>query len=264
MLIGAVFQAAVSSTGAFIAARVISGIGMGCINSTAPVFLAEFSPKASRGRYVCAQLSLLNLGICAAYWINYGFSFVSGSKGWRIPVALQAVLIIPVFCLCFVVPESARWLAAHDKSTDALQVLAQMYGKPIDDPDVVGQYAEIMDAVNLERTIGKGRWRDLIKSDNVKSRRRVLIACSIQAFQQAGGINAIVYYAGTLLATTGLSTKGSTLVSGFLFTWFFVASFIPWFLIGESRSESNQTNVGCRFVRRQVQGEVNKGNVHLN
>jgi MFS family permease len=45
-----------------IVARIVSGIGMGFINSTVPVIQAEFSPKATRGRYVCAQLSTLNFG----------------------------------------------------------------------------------------------------------------------------------------------------------------------------------------------------------
>jgi hypothetical protein len=39
---------------------------MGAINSTCPVLMAEVSPKASRGRYVAAQLSMLNLGIFLA------------------------------------------------------------------------------------------------------------------------------------------------------------------------------------------------------
>lgn len=45
-----------------IVARIVSGYGMGFINSTAPVLQSEFSPKAARGRYVCAQLSTLNFG----------------------------------------------------------------------------------------------------------------------------------------------------------------------------------------------------------
>lgn len=45
-----------------IIARIVSGIGMGFINSTVPVMQAEFSPKATRGIYVCAQLSTLNFG----------------------------------------------------------------------------------------------------------------------------------------------------------------------------------------------------------
>jgi MFS family permease len=59
-----------------IVARIVSGIGMGFINSTVPVLQAEFSPKATRGRYVCAQLSTLNFGeFCQAFlpihfWIH--------------------------------------------------------------------------------------------------------------------------------------------------------------------------------------------------
>jgi MFS family permease len=45
-------------------ARVVSGIGMGFVNSTVPVIQAEFSPKSSRGRFVCMQLSTLNFGEC--------------------------------------------------------------------------------------------------------------------------------------------------------------------------------------------------------
>jgi MFS family permease len=45
-----------------IVARIVSGIGMGFVNSTVPVIQAEFSPKSSRGRFVCMQLSTLNFG----------------------------------------------------------------------------------------------------------------------------------------------------------------------------------------------------------
>lgn len=54
-----------------------------------PVLQSEVSPKAARGRFVCFQLSLLNLGIMIAYWVGYGFTPVTGSIAWRIPVALQ-------------------------------------------------------------------------------------------------------------------------------------------------------------------------------
>lgn len=45
-----------------IVARIVSGVGMGFVNSTVPVIQAEFSPKSSRGRFVCMQLSTLNFG----------------------------------------------------------------------------------------------------------------------------------------------------------------------------------------------------------
>lgn len=96
MLAGTAFQAAVSSNGAMIGARIVSGLGMGFINSTVPVLQAEVSPKASRGRFVCFQLTLLNFGIMMAYWVGYGFVGVTGSKAWRIPVALQVSYFLPV------------------------------------------------------------------------------------------------------------------------------------------------------------------------
>jgi hypothetical protein len=153
---------------------------------------------------------------------------MTGSKAWRIPVAMQAIFIIPIIVLVFIIPESPRWLASHGRAEESLAVLGRLQGKPITHQDVLLQHQEIQDAVAQEVAIGSGKWSDLLKGDKIKSRRRVLIACSIQFFQQAGGINAIIFYAGNFFAL--VSDKGSLLAGG-LFTWFFIASFIPWFLI---------------------------------
>ncbi|KAJ9110739.1 hypothetical protein QFC20_002780 [Naganishia adeliensis] len=235
MLAGTGFQAGVSSSGPMIAARIISDLGMGAINSTCPVLMAEVSPKASRGRYVAAQLSMLNLGIFLAYWVGYGFTnYVTGSVQWRIPVALQSVfIIIIIIILCFLVPESPRYDLSHGNQERALETLSLLNARPSTDSIVLEQYLAIEQAVELEKSVGSGSWAEFLrwKDDEIKSKRRLFIACFIQAAQQLGGINGIIYYAGTLLKTTGLDDHNSSLVSGFLFTWFFIASFIPWFLI---------------------------------
>jgi MFS family permease len=49
MIIGTLLQCTSFSRSQFIIARVVSGIGLGAINSTVPVLQAEFAPKASRG-----------------------------------------------------------------------------------------------------------------------------------------------------------------------------------------------------------------------
>jgi MFS family permease len=49
MIIGTLLQGTSFSRSQFIIARVVSGIGLGAINSTVPVLQAEFAPKASRG-----------------------------------------------------------------------------------------------------------------------------------------------------------------------------------------------------------------------
>jgi MFS family permease len=113
MIAGAILQATAYSKAHMIVARVISGVGMGFINSTVPVMQAEFSPKATRGIYVCAQLSTLNFGIMMVYWIDYAFGKVSGgpSYAWRVPVILQCVFLIPMLFILWIIPETPRYVA---------------------------------------------------------------------------------------------------------------------------------------------------------
>ncbi|GKT71845.1 sugar transporter stl1 [Colletotrichum tofieldiae] len=89
-----------------------------------------------------------------------------------------------------------------------------------------------MQTVSYESAVSASSWRDIFVQDRIKSQKRFLIACAIQGFQQLGGINAIIYYSSTLFEKSiGFDSHMSSLMSGFLQTWFFVASFIPWFLI---------------------------------
>lgn len=64
MIIGAILQAASYSRPQLIVGRIVSGIGMGLINSTTPVLQSEYSPQGTRGlrmyiRYE-ADVSLLD------------------------------------------------------------------------------------------------------------------------------------------------------------------------------------------------------------
>lgn len=49
MILGSLLQATAYIRAHIIVARIVSGCGMGIINSTVPVYQAEFSPKANRG-----------------------------------------------------------------------------------------------------------------------------------------------------------------------------------------------------------------------
>lgn len=231
MILGALLQATAYTRTHMVVARIVSGFGMGIINSTVPVFQSEYSPKASRGLYACMQLSTLNLGIFLAYWIDYGFSSHLGSYAWRVPCILQCIFLIPMLFILLIVPETPRWLASHDRPDESLQVLLRLHKSRVPDDAIRRLHADILAVVEVEKAIGVGRWKDLFKSDSLQSRRRFLIACGIQSMQQLGGINAIIYYTATIFQQVGFDQHMSALMSGYLQTWFFVASFIPWLLI---------------------------------
>lgn len=191
-MIGAILQATAFGRAHLIVGRVISGIGLGFINSTVPVLQAEFSPKASRGMYVCAQLSTLNFGILLVYWIDYAFVTHTASYAWRVPTILQVIILVVILGLLFVIPETPRWLAAHDRPEECLAVLAQIKGtSDLNDPEIQRLHTVITETVAYENSRQAG-WKDIVRSDPIKSRRRFLIACGIQIFQQLGGINAII------------------------------------------------------------------------
>ena len=190
-IIGALLQATAYNRAHLIVGRIISGVGLGFINSTVPVMQAEFSPKASRGIYVCAQLSTLNFGILLVYWIDYAFVSHTSSYAWRIPTILQCIILVAILGLLFLIPETPRWLASHDRPDECLQVLARIAGTSETDVEVQRLHTTITETVAFENSRQAG-WRDIIKSDPIKSRRRFLIACAIQIFQQLGGINAII------------------------------------------------------------------------
>ena len=127
-----------------------------------------------------------------------------------------------------IIPDTPRWLVAHHRTDEALDVLRRLNRKKMDDRAITAIHSDIVNAVAYQASIGTGRWKDLLKSDDIQSRRRFLIACSIQAFQQLGGINALIYYSNTLFSKSlGFDAHLSALMSGFLNTWFFIASFIP-------------------------------------
>lgn len=152
-----------------IVARIVSGYGMGFINSTAPVLQSEFSPKASRGRYVCAQLSTLNFGIMMVYWIDYAFGTIARgaetSYTWRVPTILQCVFLIPMLFIALIIPETPRWLVAHNRSEEALTVLRKLNKNKRPDEEVIAAHSAIVDIVAVEMAIGSGSWKDLLHND---------------------------------------------------------------------------------------------------
>ena len=181
---------------------------------------------------VCAQLSVLNFGIFLSYWIDFGFSGILESYAWRVPVILQCIFLIPMLFILPIIPDTPRWLAAHNRSDQALNVLQRLHHGRMSDDEIHDLHQVIVKTAAYEAALNAGSWRKVFARDDIRSTRRLFLACFIQAAQQLGGINAIIYYSGTVFQKSiGFDGHAAALLSGYLQTWFFVASFIPWPLI---------------------------------
>ncbi|KIY00818.1 uncharacterized protein Z520_03484 [Fonsecaea multimorphosa CBS 102226] len=218
MSAGAILQICSYSTAQMIVGRIIAGIGNGINTATAPVWQTETSAIKWRGKLVVIELILNIAGFSLSNWVTYGFSFVGGAVAWRLPLAFQFLFIVILFATVPWLPESPRWLIAHDYEDEAFKILADLENKPEDDPFILAQHKEIVYTVQYERE-NAVRWVDLLRGRTgnqagTKTIRRLILGAGTQAFQQLSGINVTSYYLPTvLIKSVGLDEKMARLLA---------------------------------------------------
>ncbi|KAM5354457.1 hypothetical protein ACJ41O_001106 [Fusarium nematophilum] len=231
--IGAALQAASFGIPQMIVGRIVAGLGNGMNTSTIPVWHSELMKPKNRGRGLAVELAINIFGVMLSYWVDYGMSYVNNDAQFRFPLALQILFAIMTFAGILVLPESPRWLIAHDRHDEAREILwavrrdAASIGK--DDPSVSRNMAEIQDAIREEREAAQaGSFRAMLKNGEQKFLYRTLLGIGGQFAQQLSGINLITY----------ASQPGPGIVAIvmlFLFNFFFAVGLlaIPWLLPAE-------------------------------
>ncbi|KAL8690822.1 MAG: hypothetical protein Q9218_003818 [Villophora microphyllina] len=217
MSIGAILQITAYSVPQMIVGRIVAGIGNGLNTATAPVWQAETSKAAWRGKLVVIEMICNIAGFSLSNWVTYGFSFVGGPVSWRMPLALQFIFIFILFGTVPWLPESPRWLISHGEIDRAEQIIADLEATTIDDPWVITESKEIQWAAQFERENGMS-WMELLKgkvgAGNTCTIRRLLLGAGTQAMQQLAGINVTSYYLPTVLTqSVGLGNSMARLLA---------------------------------------------------
>jgi len=166
----------------FVAARLVGGLAIGVASVLAPLYIAEISPRAIRGRLVGLNQMAIVSGILLAYFVNWVLSSL-GPASWRYMFAAAAVPSLAFLAALLFVPESPRFLVEQGREHDALAVLARV-GGPGSARD---ELAEIRDTIARE----KGTLAELFAA---RLRRPLGIAVFLAVFQQITGINTVIYY----------------------------------------------------------------------
>jgi MFS transporter, SP family, xylose:H+ symportor len=198
---GTIGQMGPQALRAFIVYRILGGIGVGIASMLSPLYIAEISPSAIRGRLVSFNQLAIVGGILLVYFVNY---FVASqgndawvkSTGWRYMLASEAIPSGILLTLLMFVPDTPRWLVLRGRSAEALEQLRRVMGES----DARGILSDI------EASLA-------VKSGSLLSFGLpvIVIGVLISVFQQFVGINAVLYYAPLMFSNMGASTDTALL-----------------------------------------------------
>jgi sugar porter (SP) family MFS transporter len=194
-----------------IAARLVSGIGIGIASFISPMYIAELVPAKVRGSLVAVNMLAITSGIVIAYLVDYAFS---GIHGWRYMFGLAAIPSIILVAGMWRLPDSPRWLLSKSKVEEARQILRRLRTVP----DVSPEIADIQKSMESQRAGGmKGLFQPSLKMP-------LIVGMGLAIFQQITGINTVIYYAPTIFKFAGISATGPAILAGAALTmvmWFF-------------------------------------------
>ncbi|WP_172193373.1 sugar porter family MFS transporter [Actinomyces faecalis] len=202
-LLGAVGCAVSPNYGVLVGFRFFLGLAVGGASATVPVYLSEMAPVSIRGTMVARNELMIVTGQLLAYSFN-AFIAVTWPQAhvWRWMLVIASLPAIGLWIGIHLLPESPRWLANKGRVQEMWEVLNEV--RMPDEVETEGR--DIVRRVEEERSVGNGSWSDL----RVPWIRKItLIGIGLAALSQLTGVNGIMYYAPTILQTTGLGTQAA-------------------------------------------------------
>ena len=212
--ISAVASALAPSFIALVAARMLGGFGVGAALIIAPMYIAEVSPAAVRGRMVSFNQLNIVIGISAAFFTNFlilraGQSDLAwaealhlGEWNWRWMLGVEALPAIFYFVALFAVPESPRWLVMNGRDEDAKRVLERVS----DQVQAKTNLDAVKASLHAEQSTERAALRELFRPG---MRRVLTIGVLVAILQQATGINSVFFYAPMIFEQSGIGTDAS-------------------------------------------------------
>jgi len=186
---------------AFILYRVLGGIGVGMASALCPMYIAEVAPANIRGVLVSWNQFAIIFGQLVVYAIN---TFIRSSLGnteaevqdamvkygWRRMFVSEAVPAAAFGILLLFVPKTPRFLVMKGNDEKAVEILSRINGEG----KAQGILEEIKETIN-EKTESLLSYGFLV----------ILVGVLLSFFQQAVGINVVLYYAPRIFESMNFS-----------------------------------------------------------
>ncbi len=181
-------------------ARFVGGVGIGVASALSPMYIAEVSPAAIRGRMVSLNQMTIVLGILAAQIVNMLLArdtSVAESQawnvewGWRWMFWAETVPAALFLLMSFFIPESPVYLKMRNERLEMRNVNEEMKNE---------------EGAQGHSSISHSNFSFLISHSSF--RRVLLLGLFIAVFQQWCGTNVIFNYAQEIFTGAGYDVDG--------------------------------------------------------
>ncbi|ODM14841.1 hypothetical protein SI65_09835 [Aspergillus cristatus] len=191
--------------------RLVAGVGAGAAIVVGPIYISEIAPHSARGFFGAFTQIMTNVGILLTQTLGL---FMSRGNKWRQILFIAGVIGFAELLGLFFVPESPIWLAEHQKTTQARQVLQRIRGKNADihaeiegwnvstDPaDPSAEEESLLEHPSGEASSKQPPVTILRAITDPEYRQAIIAVIGVMVAQQFTGINSIVMYSVSLLQT---------------------------------------------------------------
>jgi MFS transporter, sugar porter (SP) family len=197
--------------------RILGGIGVGLASAVCPMYIAEIAPSNIRGTLVsCNQFAII-FGMLVVYFVNYmilgdhqnpiilkdeitgALSVSSESDPWTVATGWRYMFVSEAFpaalfgVLLFFVPKTPRYLVLINQDEKAYSILEKINGK-----------SKATEILNDIKSSAQEKTEKLLTYGIAV----IVIGIMLSVFQQAIGINAVLYYAPRIFESAGAEGGG--------------------------------------------------------
>ena len=198
---------------AFILWRILGGTAIGLSSNVSPLYIAEISPAAYRGRLVSLNQFAIVVGILLAQIVNWRLArpVPTGlpadlllhtwnvQYGWRWMFTAVAAPALVFTVASLFIPESPRWLCGTGRDREAHAILERIGGPDYARAEMAGIESAQREDADLTQS-SKSSWRELLLP---AFRKILLVGIALAVLQQWTGINILFNYAAEVYRSAG-------------------------------------------------------------